>query len=211
MKIRGDMLKISSGALNIKGEKLEPEEQLARREVTAEAVVKLGVGPGNGRQVGVIPTKIVTDQLAIEQAQSLLTLCGNCVHFRNQEWVAHLSKADAPGAPIERKRAVNLIRAALMQTQSPAIADMSAGQDNDVDIEHALRLLGYCRALYLHLRNLGKNDAEAITLVHPASTCPADVKTPSQPEGFFAFATPEAKKAANAAYDSVMRQAQGKK
>ncbi|MFZ2152135.1 MAG: hypothetical protein WAV09_03445 [Minisyncoccia bacterium] len=211
MKIRSDMLKISSGALNIKGEKLEPEEQIARREVVMEAPVKLGNGAAGGRQVGVIPSKIVTEQSAGVQAVAMRSLCGNCVHFANEKWIKDLAAADAPDSPIEKRRAVNQIRAAILQTQSPAISDASTGQDNDLDIEHALRTLGYCKALYVFLRNTGKNDQEAVTLVHPSSTCPEDVRKELPPDGFFEFASPEAKKIANANYDRVMKMAQGKK
>lgn len=210
MKIRGDMLKIASGALNIKGEKLEPEEQPVRREVTVDAPVKLGQG-SMGTQVGVIPTKIITDQTAIEQATAMRGLCGNCLHFRNDKWLADLAKADAPDSPIERRRAVNKIRAALLQTQSSKVAETSAGADGDLDLEHALHSLGYCQALFEFFRAAGKAKDEAMTLVHPQSSCPADVRTPSTPDGFFSFASPEARKISNANYDSIMGRAAGKK
>lgn len=210
MKIRGDMLKISSGALNIKGEKLEPEEQLARREVSVDAPVKLGAG-SMGTHVGVIPSAIVTDQTAGEQANAMRNLCGNCLHFRNDRWLRDLAKADSPASPIEKRRAVNQIRAALLQTQSTKVVSASGGADGDLDVEHALRQLGYCQALFEFFKGAGRPNDTAITLVHPASSCPADVRTVATPEGFFQYASPEARKIANANYDKVLQMAAGKK
>ena len=210
MKIRGDLLKISSGALNVKGEKLEPEEQLARREVTVDAPVTMTPGQIKG-QVGMIPAKIITDQTAIQQATGMRALCGNCLHFRNQEWIRDLKKADSPDSPIEKRKAVNKIRAAILQTQSPKVAEQAIGADGDLDVEHALRSLGYCKALFEFLKGAGKNNEEAVTLVHPASHCPADVCTDGNPDGFFQFASAEARAAASANYDKIMNVAAGKK
>jgi hypothetical protein len=211
MKIRGDLLKISSGALNVKGEKLEPEEQLVRREVTVDSQVNLGPGLGGGKKVGVIPTKIVTETTAGAQAQKGLFLCGNCKHFSNAEWRRDLKNADGPDAAIEKRRAVNQIRAALLQTQSPKIAERSMGKDNDFDVEHALHELGYCRALYAFFKHMNKSNQEAVTLVHPESSCPQDVKSETNPEGFFEYASEEAKQLAAKNYDKIMQMAQGKK
>lgn len=210
MKIQADLLKISSGALNLKGEKLEPEQQLVRREVSVQAPVKHGQGTV-GTDVGVIPTKIITDQTAGEQAVAMRSLCGNCKHFRNDLWMRDLNKADSPGAPIERRRAVNQIRAALLQTQSHKLTESAVGADGDFDIEAALRQLGYCQALFSFFKNMGKANDEAMTLVHPASSCPNDVRTPAAPEGFFEYKDLEAEKVANANYDKIMNIASGKK
>lgn len=211
MKIQGDMLKISSGALNVKGEKLEPEEQIVRREVKVDAPVQHGVGVGQGKTVGSIATSIITDQSAGDQANAMRTLCGNCLHFRNDRWLIDLAKADHPGAPIEHRRAVNKIRGALLQTANAKITNGSASAEGDLDVEHALRTLGYCQALFEFLKGAGKNNEEATTLVHPASTCPADVRGPANPDGFFQYASGEAKKAANANYDRILQIAAGKK
>ncbi len=210
MKIRSDLLKISSGALNVKGEKLEPEEQLARREVTVDAPVKHGFG-AQGTNVGVIPSKIITDQTAGQQAHAMRSLCGNCIHFRNREWLHDLKQADSPTSPIEKRRAVNKIRAAILQTQSPEVVKQAGGADGDIDVEHALRQLGYCMALFEFFKGAGKSNEEAVTLVHPASSCPADVRSVGNPDGFFQYASPEARKAADANFDRIMQTAQGKK
>lgn len=208
MKIRGDLLKISSGALNLKGEKLEPEEQLVRREVTIEAPVKHGFG-AVGTDVGNIPATIVTDQTAGEQAAAMRALCGNCKHFRNDLWLRDLAKADAPGAPIEKRRMVNKIRAAIIQTQNVKVTDMAAGADGDIDVEHALRQTGYCMALYAYFKNAGKADQEAMTLVHPLSSCPQDVRSVGSPYGFFQ-ASREGKEAGDRNHDAIMQRAAGK-
>ncbi len=211
MKIQGDMLKISSGALNVKGEKLEPEEQMVRREVSVAAPVKHGMG-AIGTDVGSIPATIVTDQTAGVQANAMRTLCGNCLHFRNDRWLRDLKKADSPASPIEKRRMVNKIRAAILQTQNIKVTESAgAGTDGDMDVENALRQLGYCQALFEYLKGQGKPNEEAMVLVHPASTCPADVRTANTPDGFFQYATPEARAVANANYDKILQMAAGKK
>ena len=213
MRIKADLLKISTGALNIKGEKLEPEEQLARREVITEAPAKLGggIGGATGKIVGAIPASIITEQSAGDQANAMRTLCGNCKFFKNEKWVKDLRNADSPMSPVEKRRVVNKIRAAILSSGNAAISDLSAGKDNDLDVEHALHQLGYCEALYEFFRNMGRAKDEAMTLVHPASTCPADVRTQGSPDGFYQPAGQEARKAADANYDLVLQMAQGKK
>jgi hypothetical protein len=209
MKIKGDFLKITSGALNVKGEKVEPEEQLARREVQLDIETKHGFG-AHGETVGSIPGSIVRDRTAIEAARSMTALCGNCKWFAREKWISDLGKADSPDAPIERRRAVNQIRAALLQTQNIKVTEQSTGADNDVDIEHALKQLGYCYALYSFFKNNGKSNEESMTLVHPASSCPEDVRSTANPDGLFEVRSKDAEKAGTNAYDSIMRRAQGK-
>ena len=206
MRIRGDLLRISSGALNMKGEKLEPEEQVARREVVIEAPAKLGTGSA-GTHVGSIPATIITEQSAGDQAVAMRSLCGNCKHFRNDLWLRDLKKADSVDAPIEKRRMVNKIRASIMQVQS---VTLPAGTDGDPDVEQALHGLGYCMALFSFFKNMGKSNEEAMTIVMPESTCPTDVRSPSAPEGFFEFANLKAEQIANRNYDRVMNMAAGK-
>lgn len=209
MKIRSDLLHISSGARTAKGDKLEAEEQVVRREVVTETNVKLGAG-ALGQDVGSIPMSVVHEQSAIDFANASAARCGNCKHFRNDLFVRDLRKAESPGAPIARRRAVNQIRAALIQTQNATVADLAAGADGDFDVEAALQTLGYCTALYEFHKNAGQTDEDAMTLVHPVSACPQDVRTNANPEGFFEFANKLSEKVGKSNYDAVMRQAQGK-
>lgn len=209
MKIKGDLLRISSGARTAKGDKLEAEEQVVRREVVTETEVRLGTGAA-GKLVGAIPYKVVTEHSAIEFAKSASSRCGNCRHFRNDLFIKDLRKADSPGSPIARRRAVNQIRAALLQTQNATVADLTPGQDGDFDVESALQTLGYCTALYEFHKNLGMVDEDAMTLVHPVSACPSDVRGPGHEDGFYEPANKLAEQAASSTYDAVMRQAQGK-
>jgi hypothetical protein len=209
VRIKSDLLNISSGALNTKGHKLEAEEQLVRREVVTDVGAKLGVGT-MGKDVGSIPMKVVSEYSAVEFAKAAGSRCGNCKHFRNDLFVKDLKKAESPGAPIARRRAVNQIRAALLQTQNASVADAATGQDGDLDIEAALQTLGYCTALYEFHKNAGQSNEDAMTLVHPVSACPQDVRTDANPEGFFEYASKFAEQVGTSTYDSVMKQAQGK-
>lgn len=210
MKIKQDLLRISSGALNLKGDRLEPEEQLVRREITTAAETKLGAGQ-TGTVVGALPTQIITETTVADMAQSVMSMCGNCKHYRNDLWLRDLKNADSPGAPIEKRRMVNKIRAALMQTQNAGVAEQSAGADGDFDVEHALRMLGYCKALYEFLKAKGESTEDAMVLVHPASRCPEDVQKSVPPVGFFEFASEEARQIAAKNYDNLLQTAQGKK
>jgi hypothetical protein len=177
-------------------------------EVTLDAPVKHGFGQ-HGTDVGNIPATIVTDQTAGEQANAMRYLCGNCKHFRNDMWVKDLSAADSPASSVERRRAVNQIRGALIQTQNVKLSEMASGTDGDLDVEQALRQLGYCMALYSFFKNMGKNNQEAMTLVHPLSTCPEDVKVSAGPQGFFE-AGKDGKAAGDKNYDRLMNMAAGK-
>jgi hypothetical protein len=209
MKIRSDLLQISSGALNVKGEKLEPEEQAVRRETVIEggAETKHGVGT-LGKTVGAIPYSIVSEHSAIEFAEQTMYLCGNCKHFRNDLFLKDLAKAESPAAPIARRRAVNQIRAALLQT---APVTDAVDKDGSTNIEAELRVLGYCGALYEFFQNAGQSKEDSMVLLKPTSHCPADVCTDANPHGFFEPSGTAAKVAQAANYDSVMQQAQGKK
>lgn len=209
MRIKKDLLKISSGALNVKGERLEPEEQVVRREVTVAIDAKHGQGK-IGKHVGTIQGSIVTDTTALETATAMRHLCGNCKFFRNDLWMRDLKKNDSPESPIEKRRAVNQIRAALLQTQNMKMTEFSSSQDGDFEVEHAMRSLGYCQALFEFQKAQGKNNEEATTLVHPASSCPQDVKSEANPHGFFTPASKEAQRQSDANFDSIMQRAQGK-
>lgn len=210
MKIKSDLLQVSAGAMNAKGEKLEAEEQVVRREVVTDIAAKHGMG-AMGKVVGSIPMKVVTEHSAIDFAKDTASRCGNCKFFRNDLFIRDLKKAESPGAPIARRRAVNQIRAALLQTQNGSVAEQAVGLDGDFDVEASLQTLGYCTALYEFHKNAGQSDEDAMTLVHPVSSCPQDVRTAANPDGFFQFANKFSEQVGMSNYDAVMRQAQGKK
>lgn len=211
MKIRKDILQVGSGMLSVDGTKLEAEQQPVRRVLTVDAPVTHGSGPGNGRNVGAIATEIVTEnQSAIDVATHRMSLCGNCKWFRNPEWIRDLNNADSPLATIERRRMVNEIRGALLTTRNANLAEMHEGQDGDLDVEAALRQLGYCKALFETFKNMGNSNEDATVLVHPLSCCPDDVRKQMPPHGFYEPKDREAKKVGTANYDRIMSKASGK-
>jgi hypothetical protein len=209
MKIKADLLKISTNATDVRGVKLEPEQQLARREQVVDAFVRLGYGQG-GNVVGSMATSIITDQTAGDLAVSLRGTCGNCKWFDNTRWREDLAVGDAQSAPIERRRMVNKIRAALLKTNNAKVQQLHEGQDGDADVEHMLQALGYCKALFAFYKNQGQANDDALVLVHPISRCPEDAVKNTPPHGLFEPANAAAEAAATAAYDDIMMRAQGK-
>lgn len=202
------MLQIGTGMLAVDGTKLEPEQQPVRRVVTIDAPVDLR---GTGQVVGSIPTEVVTEnRTADDVARGFTHLCGNCKWFRNHEWVRDLRNADSPMAPLERRRAINEIRGALLTTRNADLASMHEGQDGDLDVEAALHQLGYCKALYDMFKNQNMSNEDATVLVHPLSCCPTDVRKANPPGGFFTPKDGEARRVGSQNYDRILRKAEGK-
>jgi hypothetical protein len=129
-------------------------------------------------------------------------LCGSCKHFDNEEFVTTINAADNPLATMEQRKAVNDIRAGLLQTQNAKLGEMHSGQDGDMDVEQALRACGFCRALTEHYK-------EPIG-VHPLSRCPGEVRSDTRPVGFYQPKDRSAQRLGAKNYDAVMNQAAGK-
>ncbi len=128
--------------------------------------------------------------------------CFQCVHFDRKAWAKLYAYWNDSTSPIEERRNLNGVRAALLETQNADIVDKSSGMDGDMDVEHALSLLGICHPLT-------EIEKEPV-IVYPTGGCPAEVCGPTQPNGFYEPKTPEAERLGSQTFDNVMRLAQGK-
>lgn len=200
MKIRADLLRVSTNGMNADGSKAEPEQQVVQRVIRTEAPLTDRL---TQKTVGSIPAEIVASSgTAQVMAQAVSSLCGSCRHFDNEEFVKTIAAADHPLANMEQRQAVNAIRAGLLQTQNAKLGEMHSGLDGDMDVEQAVKACGFCTALTEHYN-------EPIG-VHPLSTCPAEVRTKESPLGFFQPKDRSAARIAGKNYDAVMNQAAGK-
>ncbi len=196
MEIKDDFIQIASTAIDADGNKLEPEEQPARRVLITDTQAK----DQHGNVLGAMDTSIVLESTAGEIAEGFRSFCSQCKHFDPDAW-AKIRRAWSNPLHPEHK-ALNFIRSGLLQTRNAQLRDMHAGQDGDIDLEHAVALLGICHPL-----TEIKND---VIIVHPLSCCPDEVKGPSSPDGLFEDKSKDAEKRGSAAFDLLMRKAQGK-
>lgn len=198
MKIKDDLLHITSFPVKDDGTTAEPEEQTVSRVMTSTADAEMSTGDA----VGAIPMQVVAQSTVAEFAASVRSQCITCKHFDNPGFLALFRQADHPAAPIQMREAMNSLRAALLQTSNAEIQGAHPGVDGDMDVEHAIRSMGFCRAL--------TELANDYVTVHPLSSCPDEVVTPNSPVGYFQPKDNAAEKAADIAFDAIMRRAQGK-
>ncbi len=173
------------------GEKLEPEERPARRLVTLDAPVSGSIDGATGQQMA---ATVSIEATAGEFAFGMRKMCLLCVHFDQRAWIALKRSWELGG--IDKQMALNEIRAALLETQNAQIQDMQRDASGDTDVENALTAHhGICHAL--------SEQAKDVIIVHQACVCP---------EGFDGFKArnPEADKFGSAAFDSILRTAQGR-
>lgn len=198
MKIKDDLLHISAVPVKDDGTSAEPEEQTVSRILTTEADASMT----SGTAVGSIPMQVVAQSTVAEFAATARSRCITCKHFDNPAFVELFRKADHPAAPIQMREAMNSIRAALLQTSNAEIQGAHSGMDGDMDVEHAIRAMGFCRAL--------GELANDYVAVHPLSSCPDEVIGPNSPVGYYQPKDNASERAADAAFDHIMRRAQGK-
>ena len=199
MKIRADLLKISTNAMTSDGNKAEPEQQQVQRVI--ETTVP--IGPQGGATIGAIPGQIVTQSVTAGQmAGTVSHLCGSCCFFDNEEFKKTIREADSPLAGMEQRRAVNDIRAGLLLTKNGQLGEMHSGLDGDMDVEQALQACGFCSALTEHYK-------EPIG-THPLSCCPGEVRTATAPYGFYQPKDRSSQRQNDKNYDAVMNTAAGK-
>jgi hypothetical protein len=198
MKINADLLHISALPLKDDGTPAEPEEQTATRIIKTAAETEMNTG----QAVGEIPTQILAQSSVDVFARAVRAQCVTCKHFDNPGFLALFRQADHPLAPMQMRESMNSLRAALLQTANADLQSSHQGMDGDMDVEHAIRALGFCRAL--------TEQANDYVVVHPLSTCPDEIITPTSPDGFYQPKDNAAERAGNEAFDAIMRRAQGK-
>lgn len=200
MKIKEDLLHITNAPETDDGNKAEPEQQTATRILVSESETTTSQGeplPGG------VPVQILVQSQAGVLANALRAQCGGCKHFDNAAFLTFARKADSPAAPLHLREGMNEVRGALLQTMNASVNAMHAGQDGDMDVEHALASLGFCHAL---TEINGGDDV----IVHPLSCCPPEVKSDAQPLGLFSPRDRTSELAGQRAYDNIMNKAAGK-
>lgn len=180
------------------GQRAEPEEQTVSRILTTDAETNMT----NGQRAGNMQAAVVVSSPVAQFARAMRANCVNCANFDNAAFLSFFQKADHPLAPRHLRESMNSIRAGLLQTQNASVGAMHSGQDGDMDVEHAIRVLGFCHAL-------GEVMKEE-TIVHPLSSCPEDSITPTTPDGYFKPRDRASEKAGERAYDNIMLRASSK-
>ena len=198
MRIKQDLLHITNAPTKDDGERAEPEEQTVSRVLVTE----FEAAGTNGKTSGVMQGSIVAASQVSDFSRALRYGCATCKHFDMEGFASFLNRADHPAAPMHVRETVNSMRAALLQTMNASVNAMHAGQDGDMDVEHALRALGFCRAL--------SESVNEPVIVHPLSSCPPESITETRPQGYYVAKDSTSEKVANSAYDSIMARAAGK-
>lgn len=198
MKIINDLTHITNEERNLAGDLAQPEQQTVSRILVTDAEVS---GTTSG-VAGNIPAAVVATSTVAEFARATRAPCHLCAHFDNKAFLELFKRADDPLAPIHLRETMNSVRAALLQTSNAEVGDLSRGQDGDLDVEHAIRSLGFCRAL-------GEKLSDYV-VVHPLTTCPDEVITATEPDGLYKPRDNAHEREGVRAYDSIMRRAQGK-
>lgn len=208
MKIKSEFLSINRHETTPDGTKVEPEQQPAARIIETEAAATLrgsGAAGTDGQKVGALPARFIFETTAGEAAQKVRTLCAGCKHFRRKAWNQFVDAADSPGAPMERRMLINEVRFAIESQQSEEVRAMHTVETEagpEMDVEHALRSLGFCGALSEH-----KKDQ---IIVHPLGSCPTEVATKERPHGFYEPKSLAHERKANIEYDNILKTAAGK-
>lgn len=209
---RGDVpaVVVWHGERTEEGDVIEPEEQLAEVVQPIKTVVTIGnramaqdvdlaslpeaVQRAAQQQQGHIAHQTTASELAL----STIHRCTNCIHFDQGGWLKIVKEVNGSGDKV-RQGELNSIRGMIAENMNVQLIESSAlDQGGDIDLEHALKSLGICRALTEH-------DHETV-IVSPISSCPDDRPFFFQPKSGNAQ-----KKAAHAGYDWILRRAQGRK
>lgn len=202
MKIRQELLRIATGATHADGTKAEPEEQPIERRIIAESDTAMMNGEKTASN---IPVHFVSETNVATMAKKLTAPCSTCKFFDRKEFRKMLAIVEAPGGPMHLKEEVNNIRASLLMSSNANLNEQHSGLEGDMDVEHALNAMGFCRAL-----TEASSDPTDPIVVHPSGCCPAEVITESQPMGFYSPKDSIAKKQNVSTYDAILKQAQGK-
>jgi len=171
----------------------EPEEAPAKRFQSLPITVSAGSSPWDPNlqilRTGIVP---VTSEMPASEAATLLRArCGRCVHFRNDHWTKIVSAWSLPTAPVHRRKELD----GMIEHYARACNDgeITPKERRRASIE--IMNWGACAAL--------TEDRSDLVIVHPDACCPDGVT-------YYRDRDREQNKAASAAYDAVMRAAQGK-
>jgi hypothetical protein len=198
MRIKADLLRVKTG-LAPDGSKVEPEAQPMQRAL----VTDFSASSQQGTALGQMKGEIVYDTTAGEMAQAMRRPCFTCKSFDKRAWKKLFLYWNDPLSPMHEREQLNGVRAAILGTNNAKIVEKSQGSDGDMDVEHALSLLGICRPLTeIH---------SAPVIVYPTGGCPPEVCNSTQPHGLYEPKAKEDERLGSQVFDNVMRLAQGKR
>jgi len=190
MKVKQDFLRVQTSPFNAEtGERMEPEEKPTQRVIIAQETAV----NQHGQALGNFNVAITADSSAGEIANKVRNMCFGCKHFNTHQWRKLQLKWEA--GTMEERQLLNNMRAGLLDTSNASINDMHTDQGGEMDIEAALGQMGVCESLT-------EIERDPI-IVHPLGFCPPGLET------LYKAKDTEEEKRGSAAFDSIMRQAQG--
>lgn len=195
MKIKEQLLRIQASPYDDRGQRLEPEERPAERILVVDTPMK---GNLDQQHHGHMRTSVNIQGNAHQFANGLRTMCAQCKHFDGDAWQ---KKKRQLSASKEGVQLLNGIRVEMINQGLGPATEMHSNED-ELDLEHAISFMGFCRAqTEMHREEV---------LVHPMGGCPPEICTETSPLGYFEDANEATKRIGSAEYDRIMRQSQGK-
>jgi hypothetical protein len=190
MKINSEQLQVVPLTHDEKGEKIEPEQAPARRLLDVSDTITLTGRGGEVQSTAVMPMSVSVEMPAGELARGFSQPCFSCKNFDLAAW----------GEYLEARKATVDGRAELQALQEEFIR--GAGADAG-DADFTFRMMGVCRILSEAQRD--------VVAVHPASTCPDQLKDGSPFPRSYRPRTSDDERQSSATFDSIMRTAQGRR
>jgi len=197
LNIKGERIEILPLTHDEAGNKIEPEQAPARRVLD----VSDGILVNGKKTEKELPISVSMELPAGRLAVGLSEPCASCKHFDAKAWKEYRRKLESTA---EGQKELNRMRYAIIGTGNAALQARHAGADGDLDVEHALSMLGICRPLTELLRD--------VTIVYPMATCPSAL--PQHPSPIAKMYTPKTSDDArmrSKVFDNIMHAAQGKK
>lgn len=199
MKIRRDLIRVATTAVDKHGNIVEPEQQPAQRRLESSADV--GYHGIAGSQLGQMPLTVVTEKDAGTFAQEARGRCMGCKLFDQEAWKLWKAKLQSSA---DGMKALNEVRFRLFESGNGTLGEMHYNpQQQEMDLEHALSFLGICQGLTeVH------ND---VIIVHGVGFCPDEVKGEGRPLGLFVPASKEDERRGSQLYDQILNAAMGRR
>lgn len=200
MKIKADYLRIRNVPFDAEGKPVEPEQQPVQREIQTSFDV---TGNMTGQHFGSLPSQIIVENHTVQDFVPMARWkCKGCKHFDREAWKKLMAAWEDPSAPIEQRKYLNGIRGMLHETGNADILKRHNDGSGGLDVDHALKTLGICRPM--------SEIKQAPIIVYPTSSCPIEVCSAEQPQGFYTPKDREAERQGSEAFDKLMRAAQGR-
>lgn len=193
MKIKAELLKIDSSLFDVRGQRIEPEARVAEKILVSDTQVTAHGQPH--KVLGSMKTSINVQGTVGQFANELRSMCASCKHFDMNAWQkmrGQLSKKDLD----------NVKGALISQGLGPVPGAQATAKDEE-ELERAVNFMGVCKSI--------SEQQKTRVVVHPMARCPPEYCTQSAPLGFFENTNLDTQRATDAAYDQVMRNAQGKR